>query len=380
MKKVVMYTVFRYGIENQTGGTKRYLELINGFLHNGYAVHLFIPEEAVLADHKNLFRHNIRKISVKSKFIPNGLLNLILNFFILNSIRKLSYDEIVVFDIPYTIQLVLLKLKNINLFIRQDFINYRIVSLSLQDNLVDKFYLKILKQIERNTLIKVKNIYVQSTNEKDIILDRHKKQYKKIVRKIHIVNNNVNPSWLNRKYFERQNDNYAELKKIFFIGDISDKRKGFFLLLNAFNELSGKNKNLSLNVIGDGVDFKNKKKLFEKNKNCYFYGRLRDPVRVLSKADLLVVPSLADSFPNTIMEALFLEIPVIGARVGGIPEILKYEDLIFEPDVNSIINKIQEIITKNKLLLLRELSKKRKIEFSFDWVKKVCEIIENKNI
>lgn len=45
---------------------------------------------------------------------------------------------------------------------------------------------------------------------------------------------------------------------------------------------------------------------------------------IYSAADLLVVPSMEDNFPNVILEASACGIPVVGASVGGIPEMIEH--------------------------------------------------------
>jgi glycosyltransferase involved in cell wall biosynthesis len=44
---------------------------------------------------------------------------------------------------------------------------------------------------------------------------------------------------------------------------------------------------------------------------------------VYSAADIFVIPSLQDNFPQTALEATACGIPVIGFAVGGIPEIVR---------------------------------------------------------
>ncbi|PIR48394.1 hypothetical protein COU80_04570 [Candidatus Peregrinibacteria bacterium CG10_big_fil_rev_8_21_14_0_10_55_24] len=54
-------------------------------------------------------------------------------------------------------------------------------------------------------------------------------------------------------------------------------------------------------------------------------GYLNDPARVThcyNAADFLVVPSLQDNLPNVILEAFAAAIPVVGFRVGGIPDMV----------------------------------------------------------
>jgi len=42
-------------------------------------------------------------------------------------------------------------------------------------------------------------------------------------------------------------------------------------------------------------------------------------------ADLFVLPSVQDNFPNTALEALACGLPIVGSRVGGIPEIVRQD-------------------------------------------------------
>jgi len=52
-------------------------------------------------------------------------------------------------------------------------------------------------------------------------------------------------------------------------------------------------------------------------------GYMRDPRKVLQDFDLMVLPSLTEGFPNVVLEALMMEVPVISTDVGGVPEIIR---------------------------------------------------------
>jgi N-acetyl-alpha-D-glucosaminyl L-malate synthase BshA len=54
-----------------------------------------------------------------------------------------------------------------------------------------------------------------------------------------------------------------------------------------------------------------------------FLGEQGDPVRWLSIADLLLLPSLQESFGLAALEAMACEVPVVASRVGGLPEIVR---------------------------------------------------------
>jgi len=100
-----------------------------------------------------------------------------------------------------------------------------------------------------------------------------------------------------------------------------------------------------------------------------FRGRIPDPFAALSNADLLVVPSLFDSYPNTVLEALHVGIPVIGSRVGGIPDMLRHDDLLFPPmDAAAIADRIEKAVREPSFYRrLRELCAGRRGAFQFDW-------------
>ncbi|MFX1589890.1 MAG: glycosyltransferase family 4 protein, partial [Promethearchaeota archaeon] len=191
--------------------------------------------------------------------------------------------------------------------------------------------------------------------------------------------NNVNPSWI-EKYkddiikepiIKKSNDNYT----FHFIGNIDDTRKGLHLLLGASKKLLDNNYKVVIKIIGSG-------KLLDKYRDEYkdyptisFLGYLPNPMKELKESDLLIVPSLADSFPNTIMEALYLEIPVIGSKKGGIPEMLEYDELLFEANVDSLYDKLYEIINNSSLEELRQLCIKRKKILTFNWAEKIKELL-----
>lgn len=59
----------------------------------------------------------------------------------------------------------------------------------------------------------------------------------------------------------------------------------------------------------------------------HFMGRLYDDYSLMllyNAADVLVVPSLADNYPNVILEAMACGLPVVGFNTGGIPELVEH--------------------------------------------------------
>ena len=59
-----------------------------------------------------------------------------------------------------------------------------------------------------------------------------------------------------------------------------------------------------------------------------------DAMKIIKSSSIVVVPSRMESLPTTVKEAFFLNIPVIGTDVGGIPELIKNNEtgIIIPPE------------------------------------------------
>ena len=112
-------------------------------------------------------------------------------------------------------------------------------------------------------------------------------------------------------------------KRIAYVGRLSHE-KGIGTLIDAIKN----NNQLRLKIIGDGplrTHFTNK--VVEENiRNVDFIGyqtgaKLHDEIR---KSMFLVIPSECyENNPRTVIEAFALGKPVVGARIGGIPELVR---------------------------------------------------------
>jgi len=76
----------------------------------------------------------------------------------------------------------------------------------------------------------------------------------------------------------------------------------------------------------------------------------RDALKAaLGKASLLVLPSLEDNCPMVILEAAAAGVPVVAARVGGVPDLVEHEvnGLLCNPvDADSIRNNVRQLLTR----------------------------------
>lgn len=106
--------------------------------------------------------------------------------------------------------------------------------------------------------------------------------------------------------------------------------KGVSVLFQAFNRISTKTlgPRPALVYVGDGPQLSALQALrntLRCSKDIYLVGYRKDALTILEGADLCVIPSIwQDAFPLSVLETMALGKPVIGTRVGGIPEMVEH--------------------------------------------------------
>ena len=133
--------------------------------------------------------------------------------------------------------------------------------------------------------------------------------------KLHVVCNHIDSE--KQKLFDSLNvereDYYV------FVGRLSQE-KGVETLLNVASKLP-----FSLKLAGDGPLRKKLEEQYASCKNIEFLGHqnAQQVAALLSKARFSVVPSeWYENNPLSVIESLCAGTPVVGARIGGIPELL----------------------------------------------------------
>ncbi len=107
------------------------------------------------------------------------------------------------------------------------------------------------------------------------------------------------------------------------------------LLVKAFVKFAKDKDDVCLQLIGDGPEKSVAQSIVDHHDaqaKVQMLGVRDDIPRLFAKADVLVAPSRNESFGLTIGESLACETAVIGARVGGIPEVIRdgKDGLLFE--------------------------------------------------
>ncbi|MBS1916847.1 MAG: glycosyltransferase [Bacteroidetes bacterium] len=137
-----------------------------------------------------------------------------------------------------------------------------------------------------------------------------------------------------------------EKKYIVYVGNIL-KVKGVFTLVKAVRDL-----NIDLYIIGDGESMQELQALTKQNtiNNVYFLGKKnkQEVLAYVKKSQFVIVPSeWYENLPYSLVEALLLSKPVIGAKIGGIPELVldNKTGYLFEPgNETDLKNKISRML------------------------------------
>lgn len=112
------------------------------------------------------------------------------------------------------------------------------------------------------------------------------------------------------------------LPRIVFLGQIVE-RKGIHVLIEAMAHLGGAAELLLVggDWNGSGYAAEIRALAFKRGVEAVttFENHRGDVGAILGTADVLVLPSLSEARPRTIIEAMFLGVPVVASNVGGIP-------------------------------------------------------------
>lgn len=176
----------------------------------------------------------------------------------------------------------------------------------------------------------------------------------------------------------------SDKKIILFVSDfLNTKRKGFYLLLKAIEQFVGRD-DVLLCAAGDTTGNE------IKGRNVFELGSISDERLmsvVYSSADVFVIPSLEDNFPNTILESLMCGIPVIGFPIGGIKEMIHNNENGYLCDSISVASLVETltIFLKNSNIFNRENIRKNALELysqkvqAIKYIELYDEILKNIN-
>ena len=109
-------------------------------------------------------------------------------------------------------------------------------------------------------------------------------------------------------------------------------QKGFDRLLRVHKKLLEEGFNHKIQILGDGYDFENIKKLQEElgvSENSTLFGFTDNPYPIIKNADFYILSSRYEGFPTVLFEAITLKKNIIATDVSGVREMLEEGKLGF---------------------------------------------------
>lgn len=185
---------------------------------------------------------------------------------------------------------------------------------------------------------------------------------------------------------------YAEAEKIVARGDLrlpagrmilsvsrldaSDRYKGIDKVIEALPRVLEKVPGAFYVVVGDGTDRKRLERIAEESgvrQNVFFTGRAADGLvpSYYRACDVFALPSLGEGFGIVFLEAMYYAKSCVGARAGGIPEVIEEgkTGFLVEPgDGRTLADVLIRLLSDDDLRrAMGEAGKDRlRREFSFD--------------
>ncbi len=207
---------------------------------------------------------------------------------------------------------------------------------------------------------------INSTMKKDL-------QHRYLHSRIEVLPNNIELPEMSGSDFRKEIRAEAGTFLIATSG-VFTKGKNIDLLIKAF--FRAQLDNALLIIIGDVStrDLHEKKKLerlvesLEPSEAVIFTGWRMDACDIVKSADLFVLPSLSEGCPLSLLEALGLGVPCLGSRIPEVKEVLRYDELLFDPaNEDELTQKLSSCRDQKTLILWRKLCEERRAFYAFEW-------------
>ncbi len=314
MKKSTKNILIVHSSNDLYGASKVLISVIEVLIKSGHSIYLILPENGPLNNYESLKNVNLLIINVgvfRKKYLNffgliSRLFLIIKSMFIIKKIINKYKIDLVYTNtstvISPTFAANLSKIPSV----------FHVHEIPYGSSLYSKFLTKIFNLFS-------KKIIVVSNSTRSFWINKGV-----FSEKITVINNGFNFDFFSNKNI---NDNKVVFTNISRLVPY----KGHLFLIDLFNEILKKRKNLILQIVGDTLPFydkyldklKLKVKAYKIQKNVIFLGYKNDIKTILNQSHLFIhTPVSPDPFPTVILEAVQSKTPVISTDNGGAREIL----------------------------------------------------------
>ena len=132
-----------------------------------------------------------------------------------------------------------------------------------------------------------------------------------------------------------------ETLNLTFVGELSDRKNQSFLI-KAISKLP----NMTLTLVGDGDKRESLESLAKKlgvENRVIFAGKQNDVYSYLAKTDIYVSASKIEGLPFNILEAMYMNLPILASDIKGHRDLLDDSSLFELENEKEFISKIQAL-------------------------------------
>ena len=101
-------------------------------------------------------------------------------------------------------------------------------------------------------------------------------------------------------------------------------------------------------------------------------------LRQMSTSDLFLFPSYTEGFPNAVLEAMTVGLPVVATRVGAIPEMIEQSKgglLVSRPDMDELVSALRTLIADPEMRLQMGEFNRRKAQMEYAYSVVVARLV-----
>ncbi len=308
---------------------------------------------------------NLLNIFNKFKFYKTGIISRFLIYFF----TILSIPHLIYFVYKYKPKIIFTCLVGyIPCLLKVLFKNLKVIN-SIQGYPKINFFRKILW----NFTYKKSDCLITMTNiTKNYLMKNFKLNENKIIKIDNpIISRKIKT--LSLENIDTQDQKIFEKKVFCSIGRLT-RQKNYFELIKGF-EIFSKNydKKYNLIILGDGEEKDALKKYIEiKNiKNCFLLGFKQNPYRYLSRSSLYISSSLWEEPGHTLIEAGYLNIPILSSDCpNGPKELIKHNLNGFKYEMKNFKD------LEKKLIDINNINEKKLFEVKFKMKKTISSFTE----